>query len=112
MNQRRRIFFAIFGGYHLIILFFTFYLGSKNIDFGVLAKLYAKISMLKYGAILGLTLFLVDLVWNWIETRNAEKEQEALRLENNTLKAKVYDFQEAAKPVVKETPPSDSGKSL
>jgi cell division protein FtsB len=112
MNQRRRIFFAIFGGYHMIILFFTFYIGSKNIDFGVLAKLYAKISMLKYGAILGVVLFVVDFVWNWIETKNAEKEQEALRLENNTLKAKVYDFQQAAKPVVNEKPNSDSSKSL
>lgn len=112
MNQRRRIFFAIFGGYHLIILFFTFYIGSKNIDFGVLAKLYSKISLLKYGAILGVVLFLIDLVWNWIETKNAEKEQEALRLENNTLKAKVYDFQQAATPVVTETPSPDSKKSL
>lgn len=68
--------------------------------------------MLKYGAILGLVLFAVDLVWNWIETKNADKEQEALRLENNTLKAKVYDFQEAAKPVVTETPPSDSKKAI
>ncbi len=111
MNQRRRIFFAIFGVYHLIILFFTFYIGSKNIDFGVLANLYAKISMLKYGALLGVVLFLADFIWTWIETKNAEKAQEALRLENNALKAKVYDFQQAGKPVVKETPPSDS-KSL
>jgi hypothetical protein len=35
-----------------------------------------------------------------------------LRLENNTLKAKVYDFQQAAKPVVTEKPNSDSSKSL
>jgi hypothetical protein len=112
MNQRRRIFFAIFGGYHLIILFFTFYIGSKNIDFGVLAKLYSKMSLLKYGAIFGVVLFFVDFVWNWIETKNAEKEQESMRLENNTLKAKVYDFQQAAKPVVKEVPSSDSSKSL
>ena len=96
----------------MIILLFTFYIGSKNIDFGVLAKLYSKITMLKYGAILGVMLFLVDFVWNWIEAKNAEKEQEAMRLENNTLKAKVYDFQQAGKPVVKETPSSDSSKSL
>lgn len=68
--------------------------------------------MLKYGAILGVVLFAVDLVWNWIETKNAEKEQEALRLENNTLKAKVYDFQQAANPVLKETPAPDSRKSI
>jgi hypothetical protein len=108
MNQRRRIFFAIFGGYHLVILFFTFYIGSKNIDFSVLAKLYSKISLLKYGAVLGVVLFLADFVWTWIETKNAEKAQEAMRLENNTLKAKVYDFQQAAKPVEKEKPSADT----
>ncbi len=114
MNQRRRIFFAIFGGYHLIILFFVMYIDSNKEDFGILSQLYGKISMIKYGAVLGVVLFVADFVWTWIENKNAEKAQEALRLENNALKAKVYDFQEAnkpANPAVKEVTPSDS-KSL
>lgn len=111
MNQRRRIFFAIFGGYHLIILFFVIYIDSNKEDFGILSQLYGKISLLKYGAVLGVVLFLADFIWTWIETRNAEKAQEAMRLENNTLKAKVYDFQQAAKPVEKEKPSADTKSS-
>lgn len=107
MSKRRIIFFAIFGGYHLIILFFTLYIGSGDIDFGLLAELYGKISWFKYGALIGLVLFLTDFMWAWLEDRKIKKEHDAFRLENNTLKAKVYDYQQAGKePVKKETPPA------
>jgi hypothetical protein len=106
MNQRRRIFFYIFGVYHLFILFFVIYIESQKEDLSVLYGLYSKISLLKYGAVLGIMLFIIDFAWTWFESRNARKEHDILRHENNTLKAKVYDFQEAAKPVVKEIPAS------
>lgn len=106
MNQRRRIFFGIFGVYHFAILMFVIYIESNKEDFGLLSQLYSKLSLLKYGAVLGIVLFIVDLIWNFLETRNAQKEHDTLRLENNTLKAKVYDFQESAKPVIKENPPA------
>jgi prolipoprotein diacylglyceryltransferase len=106
MNQRRRIFFYIFGVYHLFILFFVIYIESQKEDLSVLYGLYSKISLLKYGAVLGIMLFIIDFAWTWYESRNARKEHDILRHENNTLKAKVYDFQEAAKPVVKEIPGS------
>ncbi len=106
MNQRRRIFFYIFGVYHLFILFFVIYVESQKEDLSVLYGLYSKISMLKYGAVLGIILFVVDFAWSWFESRNNRKEHDTLLHENNTLKAKVYDFQEAAKPPVKEAPAS------
>ncbi len=106
MNQRRRIFFGIFGVYHFAILMFVIYIDSNKEDFGLLSQLYGKLSLLKYGAVLGIVLFAVDIIWNFLETRNAKKEHETLRHENNTLKAKVYDFQQSAKPPVKETPAS------
>jgi len=106
MNQRRRIFFGIFGVYHFAILMFVIYIESNKEDFGLLSQLYGKLSLLKYGAVLGIVLFIVDLIWNFLETRNAQKAHETLRLENNTLKAKVYDFQESTKPVIKENPPA------
>lgn len=93
----------------MIILFFTFYIGSSDIDFGFLAELYGKISWFKYGALIGLVLFSIDFGWAWLESRSAKKEHDAFRLENNTLKAKVYDYQQAGKePVKKETPPAKS----
>lgn len=98
MNKRRRIFFAIFGAYHLIILFFVIYIDSNKEDFGILSQLYSKISLMKYGAVLGMLLFAIDLIWWWLEGRTVKQEQETLRHENNTLKAKVYDLQQAPKP--------------
>jgi len=106
MNKRRRIFFGIFGVYHLTILMFVIYIESNKEDFGILSQLYSKLSMLKYGAVLGMILFAVDIIWNWLESRNSQKEHDTLRHENNTLKAKVYDLQQPSKPVVKETPGS------
>lgn len=97
MNKRRRIFFAIFGAYHLIILFFVIYIDSNKEDFGILSQLYSKISLMKYGAVLGILLFVIDLIWWWLEGRTVKQEQETLRHENNTLKAKVYDLQQTPK---------------
>jgi cell shape-determining protein MreC len=103
MNQRRRIFFAIFGLYHIFIFIFVIYVESRK-DLSDLLSLYNSLKLFKYGALLGVVLFAVDVIWNFIEMRAARKEHETLRHENNTLKAKVYDLQQSPKPVVKETP--------
>lgn len=103
MNKRRRIFFAIFGAYHLIILFFVIYIESNKEDFGILSQLYSKISLLKYGAVLGVVLFAADFIWWWLEGRSVKQEQETLRHENNTLKAKVYDLQQPSKSATETT---------
>ncbi|HRG08468.1 MAG TPA: hypothetical protein PLJ08_07800, partial [Cyclobacteriaceae bacterium] len=58
------------------------------------------------GALLGVVLFAIDVVWHFIEMRTARKEHEILRHENNTLKAKVYDLQQSPKQPVKEAPSS------
>lgn len=103
MNQRRRIFFAIFGLYHLAILIIVIYVESRK-DIGDLLSLYGQLKLFKYGAFLGMVLFLIDMIWHFLESRNGKREHETLRHENNTLKAKVYDLQQTPKPPVKETP--------
>jgi len=97
MNKRRLIFFSIFGFYHLLLFIFTAYIDSQKGDLGVLLKVSSYISLFKWGALLGLILLIADATWWWMESRSADKDREAARLENNTLKAKVYDFQESAK---------------
>lgn len=99
MNKRRVIFFAIFGVYHLIVLILTSYIDAQKQDLGVLTSLYGYLHLFKYGAILGIILFMVDFVWTWQNHRSTQKESESLNFEINNLKAKVYDLQEAAKPV-------------
>lgn len=105
MKQRRLIFFTIFGLYHIAIFFFVIYVESRK-DLSDLLSLHSKLTLFKYGALLGMALFLVDVVWNFIEQGAAKNEHEALRHENNTLKAKVYDLQQKPQPSVKETPAS------
>ncbi len=92
MNKRRLIFLSIFGTYHLAALLFTLYMDSQKQDFGLLSKMLAHISLFKYGALFGLTLFGVEAFWAWRDQKNADKEKEAMHHENNVLKAKVYDL--------------------
>ncbi|MGE0590709.1 MAG: hypothetical protein AB7O48_19160 [Cyclobacteriaceae bacterium] len=108
MNRRRLIFFVIFGVYHLVIFVFTSYIDVQKQDLGVLTSMYKFIHLFKYGAFLGIALFITDFVWSWRERKMAEKETESLKFEVNTLKAKVYDLQEAAKPTTGSQPEQDS----
>jgi hypothetical protein len=97
MTKRRVIFFAIFGVYHLLLLFFTFYMESQKENFKFLGAMLRSFPLFKYGAFLGLLLLIVDIIWSWKLSNTQRKENDALILESNTLKAKVYDLQEAAK---------------
>jgi ABC-type transport system involved in cytochrome bd biosynthesis fused ATPase/permease subunit len=101
MNKRRRIFFIIFGTYHLFVLVFVIFIEAQKEDLSLLYGLYSKISLMRNGAILGLGLFIIDFVWNWLEKRSERKQHDIMRHENNTLKAKVYDLQQAQKEAEK-----------
>ncbi len=94
MNQKRLIFYSIFAAYQLCAFIFTLVMES---DTGFLFQLVTYIKWFKYGTFIGLLLVAIDFVWWWREGKGTQKEQDALRHENNTLKAKVYDMQEAAK---------------
>lgn len=104
MNKRRLIFFSIFGIYHLLLFIFTAYIDSQKSDLSVLLKVSSFISLFKWGALLGLLMLIGDVIWWWLESRSSDKEREASRLENNTLKAKVYDYQESSKGSITNTP--------
>lgn len=97
MTKRRIIFFAIFGVYHLLLLVFAFYMESQRENFKFLGMMLKSFSLFKYGAFLGVLLLVTDVIWSWRENSAQRKENDALVLEANTLKAKVYDLQEAAK---------------
>ncbi len=101
MNKRRRIFFIVFGSYHLLTLIFVLFIEAQKADLSLLYGLYGKIALMRWGAILGLLLFVIDASWNFFETKSSGKEKEAMRHENNTLKAKVYDLQQPSKEPLK-----------
>jgi prolipoprotein diacylglyceryltransferase len=99
MNKRRLIFLSVFGFYHLSALVFTLFVESKKEDFSQLLNLFGKITLFKYGALIGLLLFIAEVIWSWLDSKKLEKEKEAMRHENNVLKAKVYDLTQASKKV-------------
>ena len=106
ITKNRIIFFSIFGGYHLITLLFTIYMDAQKDDFGLLARILSNFSLFKYGAFLGVVLFAVDFIWTWKDKKQNVKETDAMRHENNTLKAKVYDMQESSKQATQKITPS------
>jgi hypothetical protein len=97
MKKNRLIFYAIFGAFHLFLVFFTFYVESNKNDFSFLSQMLKLMSYMKYGALLGLILLITDVVWDFKTSRDNEKEKDVLTHENNTLKAKLFDLQESTK---------------
>jgi hypothetical protein len=97
MKKNRLIFYAVFGGFHLFLVIFAFYVESQRNDFAFLSAMLKWISLMKYGAILGLGLLIADVVWDFMTAKENDREKAALNHEMNTLKAKLFDLQEAAK---------------
>jgi hypothetical protein len=97
MKRNRLIFYAVFAAFHLFLVFFTIYVESNKNDFSFLTQMLKWVSILKYGAMLGLALLIIDVLWDRSTAKESERERDALAHELNTLKAKLFDLQEAAK---------------
>lgn len=95
MNRNRYIFYSAFGLYQLIVFIFTVVIDSNS---NLLFSLVPYISWFKYGALIGLVLFMVDFFWMFSTHRTHTQDKEQMRHENNTLKAKVYDLQQGKPP--------------
>ncbi len=94
MNRNRLIFFSVFGLFHLSAFVFTVMLDNNT---GLLFKMVSYVPSFKWLTLLGLLLLVADVVWAFMVYRISLKEKAALTLELNTLKAKLFDLQEAAK---------------
>jgi ABC-type transport system involved in cytochrome bd biosynthesis fused ATPase/permease subunit len=94
MNRNRLIFYIVFGAFHLGAFVFTAMLSS---DTGLLFKMVSFVPAFKWITFFGLVLLITDLVWSFVVHRTSSKEKAALTHELNTLKAKLFDLQEAAK---------------
>jgi hypothetical protein len=94
MNRNRLIFYSVFGLFHLSAFVFTVMLDNNT---GLLFKMVSYVPSFKWLTLFGLLLLVADVVWAFFIHRNSSKEKAALTLELNTLKAKLFDLQEAAK---------------
>jgi hypothetical protein len=99
MKKNRLIFFAVFGTFHLFLVIFTFYMEANKNDFSFLTQMLKLMSLMKYGAIFGMALLITDILWDMAIRKETDKEKNALTHEINTLKAKLFDLQEASKAI-------------
>jgi hypothetical protein len=86
----------------LVLIATTFYFESivaKN-DITTMIKLAQKATWFKYLSFVGLILLAADFIMHFVTVRQLNKDKEAMQLEMNTLKAKLFDLQEAEKTVV------------
>jgi hypothetical protein len=97
MKKSRLIFFAVFAAFHVFLAIFTIYMDSQKGDFAFLTNMLKLLPLMKYGAFLGLTLLVIDVAWSWKTNKDTQKEKDALTTELHTLKAKLFDLQEAEK---------------
>ncbi|UII33112.1 hypothetical protein LVD17_04630 [Fulvivirga ulvae] len=97
MRKPRSIFYIIYFLFHIGLLLVSIYVNYKSEDFEFLLKLRERMDLMIYVAIAGLILFFIDIVLISMEVRNHKKEREKLEHEINSLKAKMFDLQEATK---------------
>jgi hypothetical protein len=113
MNRNRLIFYAVFAIFHISILAISIFFNAKEQDellnyfMKNLNALFNWISLSKYAGILGLILITTDIVWSFMIHKKTEFEKTSLTNELTTLKAKLFDLQEAAKKTSETTPTKD-----
>ena len=105
MKKNRLIFYTVFGVFHLFLVIFTIYMDSQKNDFAFLADMLKLLPLMMWGAFVGFTLLVIDVVWSFIINRETQREKAALTLELNTLKAKLFDLQESEKRLQSQQPP-------
>jgi hypothetical protein len=94
MKKNRLIFYAVFAVFHLCAFIFTVVLDNNT---SLLFKMVQYVPMFKYITLLGLILLVADFIWAWKVGKDSQKEQDLLSHELNTLKAKLFDLQEASR---------------
>ena len=76
---------------------FIFTIAIDTKDISILLKLTNYVSWFKFVSFIGLVLIIIDFIWAWRQVSQAKTESKEFKAENNTLKARIYDFQETKK---------------
>ncbi len=97
MKKNRLIFYTVFGVLHLFIFLFSLYMDGQKENFQFLIQMQGRIWMLKYGSLILLFMFITNVILHYRDNRRNTAEKEQLVSELNTLKAKMYDLNEASR---------------
>jgi hypothetical protein len=110
MKKNRLIFYAVIGGLHLVVLFFSFYMDSQQDNLEFLIRLQKAIWLLKYCSFIIVVLFVSNFVLHIRDNKRHIRENQGLIQEMNVLKAKLYDLQEGAKKTPEVIPQANPTK--
>lgn len=94
MKKNRWIFYSVFGLFHLTAFIFTFILDNNT---SLMFKMVSWVPAFKWVTLFGLLLLVADVLWVLSVNKESAKERDALQHELNTLKAKLFDLQEASR---------------
>lgn len=102
MKRNTLIVYAVFLVFMLILIGTTFYFESivEKGNFNKMIELAKNATLFKYLSFVGLILLAADFGMNYMTIRQLHKDKEAWQSEMTTLKAKLFDLQEAGKTVV------------
>ncbi len=92
MKKNKIIFYLIFALFHIGAFIFTLVLENNA---NLLMSMISWIPSFKWITFLGVILVGIDIVWYLIALKDFNRERSALTKEVNTLKAKMFDLQEA-----------------
>jgi len=95
----------IFAFFHIGALIFTIALSN---DSTFLMSMFSWVPYFKWVTLLGVLLVVVDFLWSWIVVKESNHEKAALSHEVNTLKAKLFDLQEALAKTASAQRPSNT----
>ncbi len=95
MRKTKFTFYIIFFAFHLLLFIFALVVDNNRNDLNFLLALQSYIPVMKYVALAGLILFLIDFLLANIAVRNRLKDGQYWENEYNALKAKLYDYKES-----------------
>jgi ABC-type transport system involved in cytochrome bd biosynthesis fused ATPase/permease subunit len=94
MKKGKTIFLIVYLAFHVVLLVGAIVVNLRSEDFEFLFSVRDNMASAVWFAVLGLLLFIINIIMISLSTRNHEKQEEKLRQEVNSLKAKVYDLQD------------------
>ena len=97
MNNPRKTVIYLFLIFHILQFIGALYIDARQDDLGFLLSIKSYLPWMKYFALSGLVLFLVAYIVVMRDSRFLRKSVNQAKEEHTSLKAKLFDFQEASK---------------
>ncbi len=109
MKNSRYISFGLLLIFQLGVLAMSMYIDSltSSNDLGGLFNISKYSYIFKYISFIGIGLVIYNFIVIYLDLRHDQKNKEKLEHELNTLKAKLFDLQEAAKKEMSAIKPSE-----